>query len=1140
MPDDKISTLKIVIEGDSKSAVKEVEGLVEALEKIDSTAKGVNNRGLGALKKQLDSISSALSSFKDASTGKLSELAENIAKINNAGQIKITPTSIGKIKSIGDAVRSLKDVDFAKLQEAASGLGALGAVGNIGKMPTAQKPASSQPAPNAEQLSGTVAVEPQRVTTPLPNPLQNAPDASNWKSALQTAQNAVREFDQQLKNVQSQINASNSAYNILGTGARSLAAQQYYLNQQISLQSGKVGELRNALNAASQGFGSTSAEARSLATQLNNASTKLNGMMKPAASEAKNVARSIKQVGDAASGSSKKSSSLWASITSGAKKAGSSIKSVLSKPFKGIGDSAKQSSGKLGQLFGTIKRIAMYRLIRSAIKAVTDALKEGIQNAYAYSAAMGGAFSKSMDALATSAQYLKNSLGAMAMPLINALAPAIDFIVDKFVDLLNVINMVIARLTGASTWTKAVKQPVKWGDATAGAAKGANAAMKELKATILGIDEINPLNDNSSGNGGGGGAGGGGANASTMFEEVDLGDAENIFGKLLDPFKEAWETKGADVIKSMKDAFGNIKTLVSDIGTSFANVWTNGTGTTMIEHILQIFTNINNIVGGLAKKIDEAWKANGNGEKIIQHILDMWNDLLGAIDKVTGATAEWVGTLDLTPLMTSFEGLLGSIEGVFGTLIDAGSSFYQNVILPIAGWFLQSGLPAILDSVSSGLTAVDAALKPITSGVESLFTACEPIFQWLGDTVVEIFDELSLAFQDVADLFEEKGPEIENIFRNLGDVIQQVWTVVEPVFTFFKNLVMNVFSVFKNVVVGVIGFVIDYLDGFLTFLKGVFTGDFEMVWEGIKKMWSGFGEFLKKTMASIKEGFQKSWATIKESAQKSWENLKKKGEEIWTNMKTSLTNIWTKTKDKATETWTTLKTNLSNIWTRTKENATTVWTDLKTGVQSIVDKIPENIKEPFRKLKDGVIDIFTKLKTKVVEVWEKLKTALATPINGILSGIEKMANGVIRGINRVITALNGLSFDVPSWVPLLGGKHFGFNIGYLSEIYLPRMAQGGIVDSGTAFIAGEAGAEVVANLGTRTGVMNTDQMRDAVELGVLSANASQNALLAQGVELLQQLAVLARENGNNGITGADILSAFGRMNRRAGRTLVSI
>ena len=141
---------------------------------------------------------------------------------------------------------------------------------------------------------------------------------------------------------------------------------------------------------------------------------------------------------------------------------------------------AKGATGKLGQFFNSIKRIAMYRLIRFALSELTKAMREGINNLYQYSNLMGGIFAQSMDTLATSASYLKNSLGAMAAPIINALAPAIDFVIDKIVTLLNYINMLFARLSGATTFTAAKKNPTA-NPFSESAGSSASKAAKEIR-----------------------------------------------------------------------------------------------------------------------------------------------------------------------------------------------------------------------------------------------------------------------------------------------------------------------------------------------------------------------------------------------------------------------------------------------------------------------------------------------------------------------------------------------------------------------------------------------------------------------------------------------------------------------------------
>ena len=96
-----------------------------------------------------------------------------------------------------------------------------------------------------------------------------------------------------------------------------------------------------------------------------------------------------------------------------------------------------------------------------------------------------------------------------------------------------------------------------------------------------------------------------------------------------------------------------------------------------------------------------------------------------------------------------------------------------------------------------------------------------------------------------------------------------------------------------------------------------------------------------------------------------------------------------------------------------------------------------------------------------------------------------------------------------------------------------------MVNAGTMFIAGEAGAEVVANIGSRTGVMNTDEMRESVEQGVMDANAEQNALLREEISILRKL--LDKDTNVTAYVGTgSLISGLERKNRRDGKTIVPV
>lgn len=241
---------------------------------------------------------------------------------------------------------------------------------------------------------------------------------------------------------------------------------------------------------------------------------------------------------------------------------------------------------------------------------------------------------------------------------------------------------------------------------------------------------------------------------------------------------------------------------------------------------------------------------------------------------------------------------------------------------------------------------------------------------------------------------------------------------------------------------------------------------------------------------NIKDGASNAGKSIKEFA----DNGKNKFNELKTNatnkfndLKTNVTNKANEIKTNITDKFDTAKTNASNKFNDMKTNVQNKFKDMKTNVITWADDIKKKITNKFETAKTNATKKFSDMKTKIGEVFTKLWTKIKTPINSILGGIESMANGVVKGINTVIRSLNRLKIDIPDWVPEFGGKKFGFNIGELGTVKIPRLAEGGFVDRGQMFIARESGAELVGNIGRKTAVANNDQITEGIATATYEA-----------------------------------------------------
>lgn len=184
----------------------------------------------------------------------------------------------------------------------------------------------------------------------------------------------------------------------------------------------------------------------------------------------------------------------WKALGVAVRTGGKAILWVASAPFKLLGKAVSSATHRLTGFLKSIMRIAMYRAIRSALRALTQGLSEGTENLYFFSQAVGSNFAPSMDRLATSMLYLKNGFAAMFSPLVEYFTPLIETLVDKLVDAFNWVQRLFAQLTGKTTWNKAVKVQTVYKEATDNTAKSVKKLRQEIQ--LMDFDELNNITDN--------------------------------------------------------------------------------------------------------------------------------------------------------------------------------------------------------------------------------------------------------------------------------------------------------------------------------------------------------------------------------------------------------------------------------------------------------------------------------------------------------------------------------------------------------------------------------------------------------------------------------------------------------------------
>lgn len=237
----------------------------------------------------------------------------------------------------------------------------------------------------------------------------------------------------------------------------------------------------------------------------------------------------------------KRSGGVFTRFVEGAGSAFGKLKNILKETFPFL--------TKVNHQFG---RIMMRRAITAVIRSITRAFKEGVENVYKYSEAIGSSFAPALDSAKSMITQFKNSIGAAVAPLIQALIPVFNQIVSAAIQVINVINQLFALLGGQSSWTRALPATTKAFEDTKKAASGAGGAVKDMLADF---DELTVLDQNSGG--GGGGAATAAAEAyEDMFEQV--GEFDEKIREIVDFAKDAieWIKDNMDLVLGIVGAIG--------------------------------------------------------------------------------------------------------------------------------------------------------------------------------------------------------------------------------------------------------------------------------------------------------------------------------------------------------------------------------------------------------------------------------------------------------------------------------------------------------------------------------------------------------------------------------------------------------
>lgn len=672
---------------------------------------------------------------------------------------------------------------------------------------------------------------------------------------------------------------------------------------------------------------------------------------------------------------------------------------------------------------------------------------------------------------------LMTALNNLAATLLTVLRPAFEVvagIIAIFVEWIMVavswVSAFFSLFSGkGSGATKEVSENIKdtgknvknlyggLGGISSGLNKAASAA-KELKKQTMGFDELNVVSSQDAGSSGAGASGGAGGGGVPMPDLSSLTDFEL-------PGLEEFEKS----VDSVKEKIKSILILVGLIGGAILGAWL----------YLEYWP-------GSMQKFLAALKLSDADMALLHNKIKNFTSTLmiiaGAILLIQGYSDAWVNGIDWGNLAAMLGGValvVGGIALSFGALYAGAAAIGAGIALVVVGIkdFITNGYS--MEAVLTILAGVIAVVVGVCLAFNAALLA-NPI-TWVVIAIAALVAAFVILWNECEGFRNFFIALWEGIKKIVDVVVDWVVNAFNVVVAFFKENWQALLLLLVNPFAGAFKLLYDNCDGFRAFIDewvqkiGKF---FQNLWTGIKDTFSNVKEWFSEKFSAAWEAIKFIWDAVIGYFSAIWESIAL----VFSVVKAVLSGNWQEAWDGIKAIVDVWGSYFSGIW----EGIKTVFSSVKTWFSNTFSAAWQAVKDVFA----GWGTFFSGLWETIKTTFSKLGSSIGSAIgDAVKSGINGIITMIENTINKAINLING-AIDLINKLP-------GVSVSKLTRLTMPRLAKGGIVDTATVAMIGEAGKEAVIPLENNTEWMD----KLAERLAEKNSAPSKIVLMLDGKEL---------------------------------------
>lgn len=423
---------------------------------------------------------------------------------------------------------------------------------------------------------------------------------------------------------------------------------------------------------------------------------------------------------------------------------------------------------------------------------------------------------------------------------------------------------------------------------------------------------------------------------------------------------------------------------------------------------------------------------------------------------------------DVAAMNSAFEELGLKIYDALESKLRAGVQFITNGVIPAIEWLgghipevtiAVSGLGAVIaamnwGTISSKITMVKGALVKLAAAlggvslpaiaIIAVITAVALAFTNLWKNNEEFRNKITAIWEGIKAKFDEFGQGIVDRLNALGFEFEDITEVMKAVWDGFCEVLAPIFEGVFQQIGNILSAALDVLTGLFDIFAGIFTGDWDMVWQGVQEVFGAVWDFVVanfenwiSTFTSLADtvlgwfgtDWETVWTNVKTFFLDTWNAISSFFSGILTGIKTFFTDTWNAIVSffsgilsgiysSVTGTMTEIHDTFTNIWDSITGFLSGAWETIKNIVTVGIMAVKEIISAAFQIITLPFRFIWENCKDTVLSIWETIKSVIGEKIDAVKEKITTVTTAIS---NVASAAWNAISSTASSlWEGIKG------------------------------------------------------------------------------------------------------------------------